>query len=156
SIPAGASVESSILIEPPFTPAIYGSSIEPGFYGVELRYWIVDDNGSITFINLDPITHEQHPITLGVAGEDWSEIELYPSCSAVGGPDFIRIDSFVLDPPFLVADDSNQMATPGSHVTLKWEVQSGGFPAEGAHPGSISRVRLVGGFSTDPGSTMDV
>ena len=130
-------------------------NIAPGVYSVDLRYWVQDDNGSITFVRRDPITGEQNPITYGLAADDWADIELYPTCQP-DGPDYLQIKSFILDPPLLISDSTGQSAAPGTTATVKWEVDSGGFPAEGAHPGSISSVKLVGGFSTDPKHTVDV
>jgi len=132
-----------------------GSPLVPGNYTAEGQYWVEDEHGSITFINRDPLTGEQHPTTYGLAAAADDNIELYPTCTP-DGPDFLRIKSFGFDPPMIESDASGMRAAFGSKVSIKWQVESGGFPAEGVHPGSVSSVKLVGGFSGDPNHSIDV
>jgi hypothetical protein len=124
----------------------------PGPADVELDYWVEDPNGTLTIVerHLDPNgVFIQTPVTYSNVSATYGSVELYPACKP-DGPDFLQIDSFTSDPASVILDPSGSGGGSGQSVTLSWKVSSGGFPAEGTHPGSISGVSLSGGPVGNP------
>src|SRR5260370_6765878 len=123
-------------------------------YSVDLNFWVPDDHGSITLFSRNPLTGEAQDVTYGIAAAGWAELELSHECEP-GGPDYLKIASSTIEPATVVTDSTGATSAAGATATLSWSVDSGGFPAEGTHPGSISNVQLVGGLA-DPKQTKAV
>ncbi len=119
----------------------------PGPADVELDYWVEDPNGTLTIVERSLDANgvlRQTPVTYSNVSATYGSVELYPACKP-DGPDFIQIDSFTSDPASVILDAAGLGGGAGQSVTLSWKVSSGGFPAQGTHPGSISAVSLSGG-----------
>lgn len=148
SLAPGQKVSGTVTLKK--RTAAAATFLKVGLQDLHLQYWIVvDDNDPRATISLyNPFTNTH--TNLAPISDAWDSLELYPHCQAnppqfPAESDYLKINSFqFVGSNKIYTVDLSPETEPWQSVVLSWDVQSGGFPAAGDHPGSLSSLILTG------------